>query len=101
MRLEYQLTLSDLRAGRRLHKPGRRASRTIGILACLALIGLGAVLSLVQGAPNVIADVRRSASVSLWVGIALLLVMLTQEWTLQRFLRRRAAAEEPAHVVVG
>jgi YcxB-like protein len=101
MRLEYQLTLSDLRAGLRLHKPGRSASRVVGILACLALIGLGAVLFLVQGTPDVIADVRRWASVSLWVGVALLLVLLTQEWTLQRFLRRRAAAEEPIHVAVG
>ena len=101
MRLEYQLTLSDLRAGLRLHKPGRGASRAIGVLACLALVGLGAVLFLVQGAPAVIADVRRWASVSLGVGTTLLLLMLTQEWTLQRLLRRRAAAEERTHVVVG
>jgi YcxB-like protein len=101
MRLEYQLTTADLREGLRLHKPDLGPTRVVGILACLTLIGLGGLLHLVPGPPAAIADLRMYSSVSLWLGTALLLMILTQTWTLQSGLRRRAACEERTQVIVG
>jgi hypothetical protein len=53
-----------------------------------------------QPIPIPITDLRLVASVSLWLGVALLLQQVAQEWTLRRTLLRHAAGEQPTRVLV-
>lgn len=99
MRIEYQLNLADLSAGLAAHRPSRLLSRFLGVSACISLIGIGLLLPQIPGAsPAVLADVRKWSWMSLSLGVAFLLALVVQEWTLQRILRRRATASE--HTVV-
>jgi YcxB-like protein len=100
MMLEYRLTRADLSEGLNLHNPGRGAWMVLGILACVTLIALGTALSWVRVAPPAESDLRRWSTVSLWLGVALLSMILTQVWTLRRTLSRRADGEETTRVHV-
>jgi hypothetical protein len=100
MILQFRLTRADLDAGLRLHHPGRASAMVVGIVACVSLILLGVVLLLAPATPAVQADLRKWGTVSSWLGVALLAMMLSQAWTLRRALSRRAAAEELTHIRV-
>ena len=103
MTFEYQLTLADLRAGLRAHRPDRSRSRVIATLACASLVIVGAGILLMQHlqTARVDAELRTWAWVCVAIGVALFVMMCAQEVAITEDCRRLAEASEVTTVAVG
>jgi hypothetical protein len=100
VRLDYQLTLEDFKAGLDVHRPSRFVSKTVGFLACIGMIGLGLLLPLIPGTASD-SEVHTWSWICLSLGAVLLAGQIALEWKLRGLLRRQAAVSERTQVVVG
>src|SRR5438132_2503802 len=100
MRLSFQLTFADIRAAARAHRPALSVLKPCGILASLALIALGLMLPALPVAPGAAELSQGYSSMSLWLGVDFLFVMITSQIALWRMRRRLAKSALPMIVTV-